>query len=87
LMLEVTYATFILPDLTFDSNAPSSTSARKDTSLVLDVSLAEGGCRRHAQAVAISGPVRDELLSADEWLYNFPCCGRVFTHRHRLRYV
>lgn len=80
---EITEATFISPDLTSNSSTPS-TSAKKDTSLVLDVSIVEGDCRRHAEAVTTSGLVRNESPLADEWLCNFPQCGRAFTHRHKL---
>jgi hypothetical protein len=85
---EGTQAAYIPPDLTFDSNTPSSTFTKHGTSLVLDDSLAGHGCEVPTEgALTKASSARDAASSADQWLCEHLNCGRAFTHRHKLKYV
>ena len=75
---EMPQVTFVSPDLTFDSDTPSSTLTKGNTSLIRKSSAAEGGYYE---------PANTDAASVDEWPCEHPNCGRVFTHRHKLKYV
>ncbi|RFU29757.1 hypothetical protein B7463_g6569, partial [Scytalidium lignicola] len=75
----------MLPDLTFDSNTPSSTLT-KHTNLVLDDSSARPGYDRPAKGVVTkASSAQDTASSADEWLCEHLNCGKAFRHRYQLK--
>lgn len=79
--------TQVLPESTLDSNTSCSTSTTEDLSSLPNRSPAEEGREGPSNNDAGSIPASNDVTSADEWLCEYPNCGRSFTHRHKLKYV
>jgi len=81
---EMTQAAFVSPDLTFDSNTPSSTFTRGDPSSVQKDNAAARGDYELMENNAMVAPPRNEAPSANEWLCEHTNCGRAFAHQYEL---
>lgn len=83
---EVTQVVAMLPDLISDSNTPSSTFTKHGTSQGSGNSLASPICDRPTgDSIPKAGSADNATPSADQWLCEHLSCGRVFSHRHKLK--
>lgn len=78
---------YVPPDLTLNSNTPSSTFT-KCGSLVLDDSPAKSGDDGPAKGmVTKASSTQDAASSANQWLCEDANCSKAFGHRFELKYV